>query len=85
MYAVYIGKSHCSLRLVICGTALRLFFSTRRHCPSLESGKNVKCHQNDFFLSFASKPEVHSSSEMFVITKWKNHVLYCLAYLVQIK
>ena len=50
-----------------------------------KEGKNVKCPQNDFFLSFASKPEVHSSGEMFVITKWTNHVLFCLAYHVQIK
>ena len=48
-------------------------------------GKNVKCCQNDFFLSFASKSEVHNSSEMFDITKSTNHVIFCLAYLVQIK
>ena len=29
------------------------------------------------FLSFTLKPEVHSSSEMFVITKWTNQVLSC--------
>ena len=47
-------------------------------------GTNVKCRQNDFF-KFCIQPEVHSSSEMFVITKWTNHVLFCLACLVQIK
>ena len=29
--------------------------------------------------------EVHSSSEMFVITKWTNQVMFCFGYLVQIK
>ena len=40
-------------------------------------------HQIDFF-SFKFNPEVRSSSEMFVITKWTNQVLFCLGYLVQI-
>ena len=45
---------------------------------------NAKYRQIDF-LSFTFKPEVRSSSEMFVITKWTNQVLFCLGYLVQIK
>ena len=36
-------------------------------------------------LSFTLTPEVRSSSEPFVITKWTNHILFCLAYHVQIK
>ena len=57
---------------------------TRRHCSSLVMRKNAKCRQPDF-SKFASKPEVHSISEMFVFTKWTKHVLFCLAYLVQIR
>ena len=37
--------------------------------------KKEKCCQIDF-LSFTLKPEVRSSSEMFVITKWTNQVLF---------
>ena len=36
------------------------------------------------FLSFTLKPEVHSSSEMFVITKWTNQVLSCKAIFIKI-
>ena len=45
--------------------------------------KNAKYRLIDF-LSFTFKPKVRSSSEMFVITKWTNQVLFCLGYLVQI-
>ena len=37
--------------------------------------KKKKCRQIDF-LRFTLKPEVGSSSEMFVITKWTNKVLF---------
>ena len=37
------------------------------------------------FLSFTFKSEVRSRSEMFVITKRTNQVLFCLGYLVKIK
>ena len=35
-------------------------------------------------LRFTFKPEVHSSNEMFVITKWTNQVQFFLTYHVQI-
>ena len=38
---------------------------------------SAKYHQIDF-LGFTSKLEVCSSSEIFVITKWTNQVLFCL-------
>ena len=41
---------------------------------------NAKYRQIDF-LSFIFKPEVHSSSKMFVITKWTNQFRFCLGYL----
>ena len=44
---------------------------------------NAKYRQIDF-LSFTFKPEVRSS-EIFVITKWTNQVLFCMGYLVHIK
>ena len=62
-----------------------IIITTRRHCSSLEIEKNnAKYHQIDFLI-FTFKPEVRSSSEMFVITKWTNQVLFCLDYLFQIK
>ena len=45
---------------------------------------NAKYRQNDF-LNFTLKPEVRSISELFVITKWTNKVLFCLGSLGQIK
>ena len=45
---------------------------------------DAKYHQINF-LSFTFKPEVRSSIEKFVITKWTNQVVCCLGYLVQIK
>ena len=45
---------------------------------------NAKYRQIDF-LSFTFKSEVRCSSEMLVITKWTNQVLFCLGYLVQKK
>ena len=50
----------------------------------IEKKYNAKYPQIDF-LRFIFKPEVPSSSAMFVITKWTNQVLFCLSYLVQIK
>ena len=51
----------------------------------LKLDKNTKFHQIDFFLNFTFKPEVHSTAEMFVVTKWLNQVLLSLAYHVQRK
>ena len=42
---------------------------------------NAKYRQIDFTF----KLEVGSSSEMIVITKWTNQVLFCLGYVVRIK
>ena len=38
-----------------------------------------------FFKSFTFKPEVCSSREMFIVTKWTNQALLSLAFYVQIK
>ena len=46
--------------------------------------KNAKYRQNDF-LSFTLKPDVHSSSEMFVTTKWTNSILVGLSCSDKIK
>ena len=61
----------------------RLFFTTRRIVSSLEIEKKAACGQIHF-LSFPFKPEVRSSSEMFVITKCTNQVLFSLSYHVKI-
>ena len=57
-----------------------------RHYSSFEIEKEIMQSTVKLTLSFTFKPEVRSSSsEMFVITKWTNPVLFCLGYLVQIK
>ena len=60
-------------------------FSDYVFITSLEIEKNSAKYRQIDFLSFTFKPEVRSSSEMFVITKWTNQVLFCLGYLGQIK
>ena len=88
MHAIYIGSLHCSVRLIICDMALEFtgtFITTRRHCSSLKIEKYTAKYRQIDFLSFTFKLEVRRSSEMFVITKWTNQVLFCLSYLVQIK
>ena len=50
--------------------------TTRRHCSTLKIEKKAKCRQIDF-SSFTFKPEVYSSSEMFVIitlVKWGTYI-----------
>ena len=59
--------------------------TTGRHYSSFEIEKNNAKYRQIDFLSFTFKREVCSSSEMFLITKWTNQVLFCLDYLFQIK
>ena len=68
MHAIYIGSSHCSVRLII-----EMFsdYSLLLDVTVLvwQLKKIMQSTVELTFLSFTFKPEVHSSSEMFVITK----------------
>ena len=56
----------------------RLFLAVPRGCLQFVI---VVFPDHTHLLFFIFKPEVHSSSKMFVITKWTNQVRFCLGYL----
>ena len=52
MHAVYIGSSHYSVRLIICGMALKLSDYSLALAVTVLAWKlreNAKCHQNYIF------------------------------------
>ena len=80
---------YASVRLIICDTALKFSAIFHYHLMSLflllEIKKRIQNAINFDFLSFTFKPEVRSSHEMFIVTKWTNRDLLCLVYHFQIK
>ena len=64
---IYVSWSTTELWVMLANRSLFLFGNWK---------KKLKWRQIDF-LSFTLNPEVRSSSEMFVITKWTNKVLFC--------